>query len=229
MKIGRATLDTCSHTTGTAVVIDVIRAFTTAAFAFAAGAQDITLVGTVHDAFALRQRAPGALIMGEVNSLPVKGFDLGNSPSAFIGLDLTGRRLIQRTSAGTQGVVLSTRAGAILAASFCCAGATVHYLRKLSPQTLTLVMTAIGPEDEGDEDVACADYVEALLRDAKPDAGLFVQRVRQSSAGRLFGDPAFPQFPVPDLECCVDIDRFDFAMPVERQDGLLVMRAVRPL
>ena len=192
MKIGRATLDTCSHATGTVVVIDVIRAFTTAAFAFAAGAQDITLVGTVHDAFALRQRAPGALIMGEVNSLPVKGFDLGNSPSAFIGLDLTGRRLIQRTSAGTQGVVLSTQADAILATSFCCVGATVRYLRKLSPQTLTFVMTAIGPEDEGDEDVACADYVEALLRDAKPDAGLFARRVPSRRRGDCLAIRLFP-------------------------------------
>ena len=228
MEIRGATLDTCSHTTGTAVVIDVIRAFTTAAFAFAAGAQDITLVGTVHDAFALRRRAPGALIMGEVNSLPVKGFDLDNSPSALIGLDLAGRRLIQRTSAGTQGVVLSARADTILATGFCCAGATARYIAKLSPQTLTFVMTAICPEDEGDEDVACADYLQALLMGKKPDANWFIQRVRRSSAGRLFGDSSYPQFPAPDLECCVDVDRFDFAMPVKRRDGLLVMQAVRP-
>ena len=228
MEIRGATLDTCSHTTGTAVVIDVIRAFTTAAFAFAAGAQDITLVGAVHDAFALRQRMPGALIMGEVNSLPVKGFDLGNSPSALVGLDLAGRCLIQRTSAGTQGVMLSARADTILATSFCCAGATARYIVKLSPQTLTFVMTAICPEDEGDEDVACADYLQALLMGKEPDANWFIQRVRRSSAGRLFGDSSYPQFPAPDLECCVDVDRFDFAMPVKRRDGLLVMQAVRP-
>ena len=229
MEIRRATLDTCSHVTGTAVVIDVIRAFTTAAFAFAAGAQDITLVGTVNDAFALRHRTPGALIMGKVNGLPVKGFDLGNSPSALIGLDLTGRHLIQRTSAGTQGVVLSTRADTILAASFCCAGATARYIVQFSPPALTFVITAISPDDEGDEDVACADHVEVLLLGKRPDASSFLQRVRQSSAGRLFGDPGYPQFPAPDWECCVDVDRFDFAMPVKRQDGLLVMRADRPL
>lgn len=228
MKIRRATLDTCSHVTGTVIVIDVVRAFTTAAFAFAAGAQDITLVGTVYDAFALRNRTPGALIMGEVNGLQVQGFDLGNSPSALMGLDLKGRHLIQRTSAGTQGVVLSTRADTILATSFCCAEATARYVEKLSPQVLTFVMTAVSPEDEGEEDVACADYVEALLQGKKPDVSLFIQRVRRSSAGRLFGDPGYPQYPVPDLECCVDVNRFDFAMPVRRQDGSLVMGAVRP-
>jgi 2-phosphosulfolactate phosphatase len=50
--------------TGTVVVIDVIRAFTTAAFAFAAGAVDITFASTVQDALALREHTPGALVMG---------------------------------------------------------------------------------------------------------------------------------------------------------------------
>ena len=58
MKIQQATLATCSEATGTVVAIDVIRAFTTAAFAFAAGAQDILLVGEVQEALALRQRFP---------------------------------------------------------------------------------------------------------------------------------------------------------------------------
>ena len=225
MHIQRATLDTCSQATGTVVVIDVIRAFTTAAFAFAAGAIDITFAGTVEDALALRERTPGALVMGEVDGGPVAGFDFGNSPSALRGASLTGRHLIQRTSAGTQGIIRSTRANFLLAASFCCAAATVRYINRLSPSTVTLVPTAVRPDDEGDEDIACADYIEALLGGAWPDAGPFVQRVRNSAAGRLFGDPARPEFPASDLECCVDVDRFSFAMPVMRRNGLLVMQA----
>ena len=38
MKIHYATLESCHDATGTVVVIDVLRAFTTAAYAFAAGA-----------------------------------------------------------------------------------------------------------------------------------------------------------------------------------------------
>ena len=41
-------------------VIDVLRAFTTAAFAFAAGVREIVLVGAVEEALALRERLPGA-------------------------------------------------------------------------------------------------------------------------------------------------------------------------
>ena len=46
---------------GVVVVIDVLRAFTTAAFAFAAGAREIVLVSTVDEALALRERLAGAL------------------------------------------------------------------------------------------------------------------------------------------------------------------------
>lgn len=212
------------------VVVDVIRAFTVAAYAFSAGAQDITLVGSVEESLSLRERIPNALVMGEVGGLKPEGFDLGNSPSALIGLDLSGHHLIQRTSAGTQGVVCSSgRADTLLACSLCCASATAGYVRRLSPATVTFVITGISAgaeENDGDEDVACADYVEALLRGETPDVALIVQRVLNSYVARVFYDPTRPEFPVSDLECCVDVDRFDFAMRVTRQNGQLVMKPV---
>ncbi len=51
---------------GAVVVVDVIRAFTTAACAFAAGADAIYLVATVEEALAFKHRTPGALAVGEV-------------------------------------------------------------------------------------------------------------------------------------------------------------------
>ena len=235
MEIKQATLETCGAATDAVVVIDVIRAFTTAAHAFAAGARDVILVGAVEEALALRDGTPfdgahgtpGALVMGEDGGLPVEGFDLGNSPAALLGLDLSGRRLIQRTSQGTQGVVRSTQAKTLLTASFAVANATVRYLRRLSPATVTFVTTGVIPGGDGDEDVACADYIAALLRDERPDAAPFLQRVRDSASGRGLVHAARPGAPPADLACCVAVDRFDFAMRVRRRDGLLVMEAVR--
>jgi len=224
MKIQQATLATCSEATGTVVAIDVIRAFTTAAFAFAAGAQNILLVGEVQEALALRQRFPGSLVMGEVGGQPPEGFDLGNSPSALIELDLRGQRIIQRTSAGTQGVVRSTQAEALLAASFVCADATTRYLQKQKPASVTFVATGVDLHMDGDEDTACADYLTALLQGESPDVTPYLERVRNSTDGRLFLEQP-PRFPLRDMECCLDVDRFDFAMVVERRDGLWVMQA----
>ena len=139
MEIKFASLESCGAATDTVVAIDVCRAFTTAAYAFAAGAREIILVGRVEEALALRERMPGALVMGEVGGLPVEGFDFGNSPNELLGVDLADRRMIQRTSAGTQGVVRSKRARTLLASSFVCAGATARCIRQLAPENVTFV------------------------------------------------------------------------------------------
>jgi 2-phosphosulfolactate phosphatase len=75
MEIHYATLETCGAATDTVVAIDICRAFTSAPFAFAAGASEIILVSTIEEAFALRERLPGALLMGEMGGLPIEGFD----------------------------------------------------------------------------------------------------------------------------------------------------------
>ena len=110
MEIRRVTLDTCHEADGVVVVIDVLRAFTTAAFAFDRGADEILLVSTVEEAFKLRDRNSDCLLIGEVDGLPIKGFDLPNSPTAVAKVDLSSPRLIQRTTAGTQGIVLASKA-----------------------------------------------------------------------------------------------------------------------
>ena len=226
MQIERATNETCGVATGVVVAIDVIRAFTTAAFALAAGARDIVPVGTVEQALQLRARFPDALLMGEVGGYPIEGFDFGNSPSALLGQNLAGRRMIQRTSAGTQGLVLSLKAEALFAGSLVCAAATARAITHSAPALVTLVATGVFPGRDGDEDLACADYLAALLRGEPIDTAALIRRVRESDAGRIFSNPDDPVFPSSDLELCVDINRFDFALHVERSDGLLVMRAV---
>ena len=86
---------------GLVVVIDVLRAFTTAAYAFAGGATKILLVRTVEEALALRELVPDALLIGEVGGRLIPGLDLNNSPSVMAATEVAGRPLIQRTGAGT--------------------------------------------------------------------------------------------------------------------------------
>jgi 2-phosphosulfolactate phosphatase len=227
VRIDFATLETCGEATGTVVVVvDVLRAFTTAAFAFMAGARELLLVSTVAEALMLRERFPDALLTGEVHGLPIPEFDFGNSPTEIEGLALDGRRMIQRTSAGTQGVVRSVGADVLLTASFTCAGATARYIASRAPERVTFVITGIYPDRDGDEDLSCADYLAALLRGEQPDPRPYLQRVRDSACGRWFLDPARPEFPVTDLERATNLDRFDRAMLVRREDGLLVMAPV---
>jgi 2-phosphosulfolactate phosphatase len=227
MKFNRATLETCSEAAGTVVVIDVLRAFTCAAFAFAAGAKEIILMQETADAFALQRKMPGVFLMGEVDGFPIDGFDYGNSPAALMNLDLTGHQLIQRTSRGTLGVVRSTGADMILTSSFCCAKATAETIFDQAPDRVTFVITGLGENGMGDEDVACADYLEALLQGHQPAPEPYLRRVKESVVGQLLLNPSYPELPAADLPYCMDLDRFDFAMLVRRKNGLLVMKPTR--
>jgi 2-phosphosulfolactate phosphatase len=109
---------------GVVVVIDVLRAFTTAAYALAGGASAIWLVAGVDDAIELGRSIPGALVTGEDHGRRPAGFDLSNSPVAVSEADLAGREIVQRTSAGTQGAIAAADADRLLVASLVNASAT---------------------------------------------------------------------------------------------------------
>ena len=79
-NLDKIAIDRAHEAIGTVVVIDVVRAFTTAAYALAAGAKEIVLVDSVEKAFRLREESPNSLLMGEVKGDPIAGFDYGNSP-----------------------------------------------------------------------------------------------------------------------------------------------------
>lgn len=226
MDLQWATNETCGRATGAVVVIDVLRAFSSAAYAFDAGAKEIFLVGTVAEAFALKERFPDALMTGEVDGLPIEGFDYGNSPTQLVNENLAERRLIQRTSAGTQGVTRSKQANLLFASSLCVAGATARYLQQRNPAQITFVITGSHTRDRGDEDRACADYVENLLRGEVPPIETYIQRVRSAVSAQKFLDPNEPHFPLSDLDHCCKVDHFDFAMLVKREDGLFVLQPV---
>ena len=223
MKIHRAMQDDCCKYSGTVVVIDVVRAFTTAGVAFACGAERVFLVGAVDDAFALRKEIPFSRIMGEVGGKKPEGFDFGNSPSELMRENLGGATLIQRTTAGTQGVVKSVNADLILAASFVNAKATARYIIDNKAEDVTFVITGAFDDEDGDEDEACADYIEELLRGGDPEHKPFAERVKKSTAGSRIGDPLKPHFPAADMDVVLSFNKYDFVMVVKRADGKLVM------
>jgi 2-phosphosulfolactate phosphatase len=228
MKFHYANLESCHAASGVVIVVDVIRAFTNAAFAFARGAKEIRPVSTVEEALKRKAEIPNSLACGEVGGIPPEGFDFGNSPTHTQTLELEGRIIIQRTGAGTQGIVRSVRADVMLAASLVVANATVTHIRKLAPEQVTFVVTGQLETGRGDEDLACAEYLEALLSGQQPHPVPFIERVYKSYDARLHLEPSIPEFPESDLEHCTNIDVFDFAMPVTKEHGYPVMRAVKP-
>jgi 2-phosphosulfolactate phosphatase len=224
MKINYASLETCHTAHGLVVVIDVLRAFSTAAYALSCGAKEIILVSTVEEAFNLKSQISNAKIMGEVNGLPPAGFDFGNSPTQILDEKLTGLTLIQRTGAGTQGVVRCANADKLLAASFVVAGATVNHVLKIAPPEVTFVITG---GEHNEEDLSCAEYLEALLKGQNPDKMPFVKRVYDSRDAKKHLDPTCPEFLESDLDYCTQISQFNFSMPIAHENDQFVMRAIQ--
>ncbi|MFN3178839.1 MAG: 2-phosphosulfolactate phosphatase [Thermus sp.] len=83
---------------GTAIVVDVIRATTTAALYLGAGAKALVLAPGIEAARTLRQE--GEVLAGEVGGLPPEGFDLGNSPREVNGV--VGKTVVMATTNGTR-------------------------------------------------------------------------------------------------------------------------------
>ena len=207
------------------IVIDVIRAFTVAAYAFAGGAHRLWLVRTVPEAFALREREPKALLAGEVGGHLIPGFDFNNSPTLIACSDVHTRLLIQRTGAGTQGAVKSAHAKHLLMCSLVNARATALYVQRLvetsnSQELVTLLPTA---HPEGNialnEDNVCADYLEALLSERE-----YARQILDSGIERLralnrfaFLESGDPDMPFEDIAAILDVDHFPFAMVGQRK------------
>lgn len=217
---------------GVAVVIDVLRAYTTAATALAAGAERIILTADIDEALDLKALIPGAFAMKD--SVPVEGFELSNSPVELHDHDLAGRTLVQRTTAGTVGAVAARHADRLYCAAFVNAAATVEAVRASGVQEVTFVVT--GDDGTADEDRACAEYIAALLGtapDAEVDAAPYLARVADSesahrNADRLakgvWGHHAL------DLQAAMSLNRFDFVLQAREEvvaKGLsaLVLRA----
>lgn len=224
MKFNWYTLKDCHQATGIVLLIDVLRAFSTAAYAFSRGSKEIRLVSGIQEALDLKAQIPDAKAMGEVGGLSPEGFDFGNSPTRILEQDLTGITLIQRTGAGTQGAVRAVNAEVMLATSFVVAQATMDYVLKLKPNEINFVITGgMG----NDEDVAYADFMERRFTGQQTDEQAFVKRV-YTSRDALEHMQEHPQFPYSDLDYCSRINAFDFALPIERKDGFLIMQAVKP-
>lgn len=219
------TLRNCAEAEGVVVVIDVLRAFTTAAVAFERGAKEIVLVATVDEAIEIRHHHPDILLLGEVEGRPIPGFDLPNSPSTLAGMDLRGKRLVQRTTAGTQGAVLAARASPLLVAGLSVAAATAAYLQILNPHRVSFVATGVRPGGGGEEDSVCAEYIASLIRGCPLAKSEVCQRVRGSGAAKKFIMSEGGDFPAADVESALRIDRSNFVMQVERRNAQLVLSA----
>ena len=209
---------------GTVIIIDVFRAFTTAAIAFDHGATHITLVAEVEEALELYRNGVGDLVMGEVDGKRPEGFDMGNSPYEITPVDLAGKSIVQSTRAGTVGVAAADRADTIYLGSFVVAQATVDAIRREDPALVSIIAMGDQGRVRSDEDEHCALYLRNLLEGRNPDPAAVRSLIMSGGATQKFFDDSQPQFHPEDVDLALEVNRYPFAMKVTRENGLLVAR-----
>ncbi|MDP2480323.1 MAG: 2-phosphosulfolactate phosphatase [Candidatus Palauibacterales bacterium] len=171
-----------------AVVIDVIRASTTIVAALDAGARRLVPVDSTE---AAERRSASyddvrPLLCGEREGLPIRGFDLGNSPREFVAESVGDRDLVITTTNGTRALERVRGAQAVLVACLRNLGAVADELRRRGRPVLVVCAGRGGRV--GLDDVWCAGLLVERLGASgpvQPDDGA---RVAMQTA-RGLGEP----------------------------------------
>ena len=156
-----------------------------------------------------------------------KGFDLGNSPFEIANIDIQGKTIVQRTSAGTRGVTEASQATKTLLGSLIIADATVQQIWREKPDLVTLVAMGGDGVIRTDEDELCAIYMKNRLEGRRIDPDLIRSLILGSDQVLKYADPEMPHFHPEDIELALDINNLDFAISVEKKQGLLIAQPTK--
>jgi 2-phosphosulfolactate phosphatase len=133
----------------TVLVVDILRATTTAVAYLERGAEALLLTSSPEAALALRDtvgeggevtRNERYLLGGERGGLPIPGFDFGNSPVEAAGQNFTGREVVMNTTNGTAAAHVAAHSGKhVLLASLVNAHAAARRARVLAVEEIAIV------------------------------------------------------------------------------------------
>ncbi|CAM3773389.1 2-phosphosulfolactate phosphatase [Mesobacillus zeae] len=204
------------------VVIDVIRAFTVAHHAFLMGAREIILSPTIDAAFRLKESDEDFLLAGEVEGLPIRGFDLDNSPWNLQGKNLCGKVLVQKTTNGVKAALNALAADYVFITGFSNAKVTAEYIRaNLIRSGEVSHINLIASHPTGDEDLACAEYIAGIITgDSRVDAKEAAERIQRSGPAEKFLNRSRPEFKKEDILLCLEEIDGSFIMQVNSDKGL---------
>ena len=197
---------------GLTVLIDVFRAFTTAAYVLHNGAERILAVGDLEAAYKLKLDNPEYVLIGERGGFPLPNFDYCNSPSQIADTDLSQKVIVMTTTSGTQGIVNAVGADELVLGNFVNASCIAQYVTRKNPPLVTIVPLGDSPTEKNAEDEECAQYLHSLIRGEKPDFSPVRERIMSAPSARKFFEN--PKLPREDPEYCLALDAFDFYMKV---------------
>ncbi len=166
----------------TAVVIDVLRATTTIAYALEAGADEIIPCLEVSDALTLAEQfsADEIVLGGEREGVAIDGFQLGNSPEEYSPDRVGGKTVLLTTTNGTRAMVHARRADEVLVAAFVDASAVVAKL--LDREKISILCAGTDGRISEDDVLLAGMLVDQIHR----RGGMVYQQNAQAITAREF-------------------------------------------
>jgi 2-phosphosulfolactate phosphatase len=149
---------------GTAVVIDVLRATTTIAYALEAGAKEVLPCLEIGDALALAEKypRPEILLGGERQGKRIDDFDLGNSPEEYLSFEVENKTIVFTTTNGTRAMKPACEAKQIFLAAFVNASAVIQ--RLLGREEIHILCAGTDGEFSEDDLMLAGLLVERLQK-----------------------------------------------------------------
>jgi 2-phosphosulfolactate phosphatase len=209
------------------VVVDIFRASSTMIAALAHGVTEIRTFAQLEECRAMK--AQGYLIAGERDGLTADGFEMGNSPVAYISGQYAGRKLAMTTTNGTQAIHHSAGALEILIGAFPNLNATARYIQTQEKDVLIhcagwkgrfnledslyagALVEALANTHLAEEDGALA--MRTLYSKEKDNLSKFLSQA--SHAKRLQNHQIEA-----DIDFCLSLDLYDLI--VKLQNGVLI-------
>ncbi len=211
---------------GLTVIIDVFRAFSLECYLYDMGVKEIRPVGTIEEAFSLRNTIADSILIGERGGKKCEGFDYGNSPSAVAPQVVKGKTIVHTTSAGTQGIVNATCTSEIITGSLVNAKAVAEYILEKQPEVVSLVCMGNAGVRPAAEDELCAEYIKSILEGNEMSDIESRAAALQYTGGQHFFDKDRQEiYPEEDFWMCVKCNRFPFVIQIEKDElGFITRR-----
>jgi len=214
---------------GLTVIIDVFRAFSLECYLYDMGVKKIRPVGTIEEAFKLKNELKDSVLIGERHGKKCEGFDYGNSPSSIVTEDVREKCIIHTTSAGTQGIINATNASEIITGSLVNARAVADYILAEQPKTVSLVCMGNGGVRPALEDELCAEYIKSILEGAEiRNIEKRAEELRNNGGQHFFDKGRQDVFPEEDFWMCIRCNQFPFVIKIrEDEKGYITEKIIQ--
>lgn len=223
------------------IVVDALRASTTIAAIFSAGAEKMLVVADEIDAREAVNHHPGAMLIGERGGLKLPGFDLGNSPEEISAYgDFNGRTIIFTSSNGAQRLTDCQGASAVAigsVANLCSISFWAKNEAIRLQRDVVLIAAGKYPDENfisPEDDAACACIAEEISFPIHDDMcreyELMCEDIRVNGLDKIFlsSNHALRLMEIgygPDVTFCAQKDSYS-SIPVVTEDAVIENRKI---